>query len=543
MPSYTALVFGASSTRCTSTVKNKMKSNIAISSAILAAVLLLTACGSQDQSAASVAPSAKAAISVKASAANGGFLGARSNYAITKTGTGFTVVDFIGKDGTTNVDSSVGVLKFTDLTVNLAIGAKAASISPADLKTLTELYIAYFNRVPDADGLGYWVDQFKAGQSLEDIGKSFYEAAVQFSTLTGYTATMTNADFVKVIYKNVLGRTTVDADGLNYWSSKIADGTETRGTLVKSILASAHTFKGNATYGYVADLLDNKGTVANYFAVQQGLGYNTAAESIVKGIAIAAAVTPTSTRAASLLVGVVDPAFNLAPDCLAPAVLNNGVCQQRQGASISPSVNFNVAVAQSGNSYTAQLCHPGSAGCEALNQPIFVSAADYLESKGEVVASVALANQVVDEFNRMIGRLWLAKTVPSTETLLAVFRNAIASGIASGSASTAIATAGSGFAAAGFSAAAGTSSGSTGSSTTAATSTGAGACNVANYRGPNDDPQFDSFCQNAFFNTCMDKATGTTTYASQTVSVCKVLDGTLKATGGGSAVQYCSYCR
>jgi hypothetical protein len=59
----------------------------------------------------------------------------------------------------------------------------------------------------------------------------------------------------------------------------------------------------------VADLLDNKYTVAKYFAVQQGLNYGSPSQSITSTIAIAAAVTPTSTSAATSLIGVSDTSF------------------------------------------------------------------------------------------------------------------------------------------------------------------------------------------------------------------------------------------
>jgi hypothetical protein len=44
---------------------------------------------------------------------------------------------------------------------------------------------------------------------------------------------------------------------------------------VSTILSSAHTYKGDATWGWVPDLLDNKISVANQFAVTWGLNYNT----------------------------------------------------------------------------------------------------------------------------------------------------------------------------------------------------------------------------------------------------------------------------
>lgn len=33
---------------------------------------------------------------------------------------------------------------------------RAAAIAPDSLKTLLELYVGFFNRVPEADGIAYW---------------------------------------------------------------------------------------------------------------------------------------------------------------------------------------------------------------------------------------------------------------------------------------------------------------------------------------------------------------------------------------------------
>lgn len=161
--------------------------------------------------------------------------------------------------------------------------------------------------------MSYWIDQNRNGVSIEDIGKSFYNAAISpmFSALTGYSSTMENADFVKIIYLNVLGRTEVDTEGLNYWSKSLVDGSQTRGTLIKTILFSAHSFKGKADYGWVADLLDNKVTVGNYYAIEQGVNFNTPEESYAKGVAIAKLITPTDTNAAISLIGINDSGFTL----------------------------------------------------------------------------------------------------------------------------------------------------------------------------------------------------------------------------------------
>jgi hypothetical protein len=172
------------------------------------------------------------------------------------------------------------------------------------LKSIVELYVAFFNRIPDSDGIAFWVGQASNGNSIPTIANAFYGAAVQYSSLTGYSASMSNGDFVNVIYHNVLGRTSADADGLAYWSGALADGSQTRGTLVQSILTSAHSFKGNATWGWVADLLDNKYAVGKLFSVDMGLSFNTPQESITQGMLIAHSVTPTDTATAISLIGV-----------------------------------------------------------------------------------------------------------------------------------------------------------------------------------------------------------------------------------------------
>jgi len=201
--------------------------------------------------------------------------------------------------------SGVECVAFWNANVNLTVQAKAASAPPADVTRLVELYTAFFNRVPDADGMSFWIDEMKSGKTVNQVAESFYNAGVNYSSLTGFTATMTNTDFINVVYKNVLGRKDgADAGGLSFWDGALTSGQASRGTLVTNILDSAHTFKGDKTWGWVADLLDNKITVAKKFSIDMGLNYNTPEESITKGMAIASAITSSDTSAAVTLIGV-----------------------------------------------------------------------------------------------------------------------------------------------------------------------------------------------------------------------------------------------
>jgi hypothetical protein len=232
--------------------------------------------------------------------------GTRNSYTLKKTGDAYEIQGSQGIDNLLNIE----YIKFADMRINLQIQALAKSIDPKALQGIEELYAAFFNRVPDADGLSYWITQFKNGSSIRQIAESFYDAGVEHSAVTGYSANMSNQDFVNRIYTNVLGRTEgADAEGLAYWSTALSSGNESRGSLVTSILNSAHTFKSDPTWSWVADLLDNKIKVANIFAVDAGLNYNSPEQSITQGMAIAKAVSPTDINAAIALIG-------LAPDQL-----------------------------------------------------------------------------------------------------------------------------------------------------------------------------------------------------------------------------------
>lgn len=234
-----------------------------------------------------------------------------SDYKFTKTDTGFKVEDkYYGRN---EVDTLTGVeyLKFSNINLNLTVKEKAASIADSDVKMLIELYVAFFNRTPDADGVAYWIDEFKKGQSIAQISESFYNigASDQFAALTGFTTSMTNEDFINTFYRNVLGRSDgADEGGLNYWNNKLATGAASRSSLAQDILNSAHTFKGDAEFGYVADLLDNKYLVGKTVAIDWGINY--VENAYEHGVRIAAAVTPTNTAYALGLVGVTPSEMN-----------------------------------------------------------------------------------------------------------------------------------------------------------------------------------------------------------------------------------------
>jgi hypothetical protein len=235
------------------------------------------------------------------------YSGKRSNYSTTVVSAGhYTILDKLGgsgKDTLTNIDD----IRYLDGMENLNIATDAKLLSTPQLNSLTELYIAFFNRVPEASGLDYWIKKLAGGESMTQIVKSFYEAGVQYSSQTGFSLNMTDQDFINVFYKNVLGRPQgADTDGMAYWNGKLMDDSSTRWSLAQDILNSAHTFKNDATWGWVADLLDNKVSVGKYNAVTAAVDYLTPQETVTKGMGIAQLITATDTSAAIKLIGLSD---------------------------------------------------------------------------------------------------------------------------------------------------------------------------------------------------------------------------------------------
>lgn len=92
---------------------------------------------------------------------------------ITK-GAATSVQDRNGAEGTDSL-TNVEKLDFSgSKDVDLSILDGVANISASQLSTLIDMYIAYFNRAPDAEGLFYWGTRLSDYMTIEAIAKSFF---------------------------------------------------------------------------------------------------------------------------------------------------------------------------------------------------------------------------------------------------------------------------------------------------------------------------------------------------------------------------------
>ncbi|POA77336.1 DUF4214 domain-containing protein [Pseudomonas sp. DP16D-R1] len=79
------------------------------------------------------------------------------------------------------------------------------------------LYKAAFDRVPDKEGLGFWIGQLDKGTSIDSVAAGFI-ASQEFQTING--ASPSNLQLVTGLYQHILGRAP-DQSGLDFWKTQL----------------------------------------------------------------------------------------------------------------------------------------------------------------------------------------------------------------------------------------------------------------------------------------------------------------------------------
>lgn len=108
------------------------------------------------------------------------------------------------------------------------------------------LYLAYFKRLPDQSGLAYWAAKLRAGTSLGKESSSF-AASSEFKRTYG---TLTNGQFIDLVYQNVLGRAP-DSGGRAYWLKKLNQGYPRGSTMTSFSESSENVRKAQKTVDVV----------------------------------------------------------------------------------------------------------------------------------------------------------------------------------------------------------------------------------------------------------------------------------------------------
>lgn len=177
---------------------------------------------------------------------------------------------------------------FGDTPMQLDLFAGAADIATDQFVAISELYIAYFNRAPDALGLYYWASEFSKGFSLQQMATSFFSQPetratyAEMLSLDGQSLTDVGG-FVTAVYGNVLGRAP-DSAGFDYWVDRLENHAEiTPANFILSLIYGAKypsdpTPQTALDQAYLADKVD----IGTYFAAIQGLSNIALAQTVMQ---------------------------------------------------------------------------------------------------------------------------------------------------------------------------------------------------------------------------------------------------------------------
>lgn len=130
-----------------------------------------------------------------------------------------------------------------------ASGPTAPSVPSAHVLLVQNMYLAYFGRAPDSEGLAFWTGAFDAFGMPSTAAELFAAYASQPNAkwlVDGFLSgpegqalnNGSNADFVNTVYMNIFGRY-AEAGGLEYWTRRLNFHEITRQLLVLTIMAGA----------------------------------------------------------------------------------------------------------------------------------------------------------------------------------------------------------------------------------------------------------------------------------------------------------------
>lgn len=136
--------------------------------------------------------------------------------------------------------------------------------------------------------------------ALDSVAEDFWTiSSSMYSSLTGYSDTMSSPDFVSKIYSNVLGRPDAlenDIDGIMYWSRELDSGAvQGKGQLVNKIIQAAHYYideNPDDTISIRVDsYLNNRIEVGRFFSQKHISGSLSGEQAIIGGFNVMAQIT------------------------------------------------------------------------------------------------------------------------------------------------------------------------------------------------------------------------------------------------------------
>jgi hypothetical protein len=221
------------------------------------------------------------------------FAGAQASHTLTLTPTSLTVWDRNDDSGRVDTLISIETLDFgTEIplfagsTMPLDIFAGPTALSETEFGQIIELYIAYFNRAPDAIGLYYWGTEFERGFTIRQTAASMSEqpeTRATYASVLDRNGNVTDPDaFVTAVYENVLGRAP-DAPGFAYWINELENNPNITPPIFILAIINGAKFPSDPTPQTALDqqYLATKADIGAYYSVIKGLSDVSAAREVM----------------------------------------------------------------------------------------------------------------------------------------------------------------------------------------------------------------------------------------------------------------------
>ncbi len=197
------------------------------------------------------------------------FGGAFGSYILRLSEAGIEVSDKRDEGTGRDLLSGVEYLRFADGTSFDAEGAVRVQALSAilgldadDITAFARLYLAYFDRAPDALGLVFWATRLAEGTSLGEIAGHFFEQAEARAMFPDDEAALVDA-----AYAHLLERAP-EAEGRAWWIAQLETGAVDRGDFMLALIAGA---EANARAEADRQTLRDKTDIGLSYAVAHGL--------------------------------------------------------------------------------------------------------------------------------------------------------------------------------------------------------------------------------------------------------------------------------
>jgi len=197
------------------------------------------------------------------------FSNLKSNTSVSLRSDG--IVSVQDRNGSGGLDAlfQVETFQFADYNLKISDYSSLANLTSSQFSGLAKVYVAYFNRAADAEGLYFWADKLAEGMDMATIANNFSKSAEAQAL---YPNTADTSAFVTAVYANVLGRTS-DVAGFEFWTTALNNGTMQPATFVLSIIGGAQG--ADITY------LSNKANLGVYFSAIKGMSDVADAQNVL----------------------------------------------------------------------------------------------------------------------------------------------------------------------------------------------------------------------------------------------------------------------